>query len=183
MTRDELIALLSEPFYDNFADTVAARVMGEDAVELLYRTVVAPSEGLSRQVQHKVFFRGAYVLERISFAAPDRFEPFVETFCNRDFVACTDPSARRHFTKIMAHLLYGGLQPVAASLDAIAESAAQWAVEPGTKAAVRIWAVEVLTCCRERVDWVAESWDDILGMMAQDAPPSIMNRLRKCWRN
>lgn len=45
------------------------------------------------------------------------------------------------------------------------------AVDPGTKVAVRIWAVEVLKHCRERVGWVAEAWDDLVETMAHGATP------------
>lgn len=72
----------------------------------------------------------------------------------------------------MADLL-GRYTPDSSSLERIAETAAQWAVDPGTKVAVRIWAVEVLKHCRERVGWVAEAWDDLVETMAHGATPGI----------
>ena len=107
MTEAELVKSLSERFYSDFADTVARRV--RDAA-----------------------FRSAYVLEKIYFAAPDAFMPFAGAFCDRDFPACTDRSAQRHFAKIMADLL-GRYTPDSSSLERIAETAAQWAADPGTK--------------------------------------------------
>jgi len=56
------------------------------------------------------------------------------------------------------------------------------AADPGTKVAVRIWAVEVLKHCRERVGWVAEAWDDLVETMAHGATPGIECRMRKSWK-
>ena len=50
------------------------------------------------------------------------------------------------------------------------------------RSAVRIWAVEVLKHCRERVGWVAEAWDDLVETMAHGATPGIECRMRKSWK-
>ena len=181
MTEAELVKSLSERFYSDFADTVARRVRDAGAVGLLYEVVTSRYEGLPRAVGHKVAFRGAYVLEKIYFAAPDAFMPFAGAFCDRDFPACTDRSAQRHFAKIMADLL-GRYAPEPGDLERIAETAAGWAVSPEAKVAVKVWAVEVLKRCRERVGWVAELWDDIVETVALDATPGIESRMRKSWK-
>lgn len=181
MTETDLIKLLSERFYENFADKAAQRVLDADAAGLLYAVVTSPLEELPASVRHKVLFRGAYVLERIYFGSRERFMPFAGAFCRADFAACADASARRHFGKIMADLL-GRYTPDADSLDRIAEAAAEWAVDPGSKVAVRVWAVEVLKRCRDRIGWVAESWDDLVEAIALDATPGIENRMRKSWK-
>lgn len=172
--------MLSEPFSENFAERMAERVLREDAVGLLYG-LVTDGESLSRAVRHKVLFRGAYVLETLYFADPGSFAPYLDAFCSRDFAACADPSARRHFGKIMAHVLRD-YTPDAGALERIAGSAAEWAVDPGTKVAVRCWAMEVLMLCRGRVDWVSEVWEDMLEALAHDASPGIACRLRKSWK-
>ena len=181
MTREDLIRLLSERFRENFADETARTVLGADAVELLYDLVASRSGELPKSVRHKVLFRGAYVLERICFTRPERFMPRAEEFCRRDFAVCADASARRHFGKIMADLL-GHYDPEPGALERIAGAAAEWAVDPGAKVAVKVWAVEVLKCCRNRVGWVAESWDDIVEAVTADATPGLACRLRKSWR-
>lgn len=181
MTETDLIKLLSERFYENFADQAARRVLDADAVALLYAVVTAPPEGLPAPVRHKVLFRGAYVLERIYFGSRERFMPHAEVFCRRDFPACEDASAQRHFGKIMADLLTH-YEPGADALGPIAEAAAAWAVDPGSKVAVRVWAVEILKRCRSRIGWVAESWEDIMEAMAHDATPGIRSRMRKSRR-
>ena len=105
MTEAELVKSLSERFYSDFADTVARRVRDAGAVELLYRVATSSYANLPKPAGHKAAFRSAYVLEKIYFAAPDAFMPFAGAFCDRDFPACTDRSAQRHFAKIMADLL------------------------------------------------------------------------------
>ena len=169
MMEAELIKCLSERFYSDFADTVARRVRDAGAVGLLYEVVTSRYEGLSLAVRHKVAFRGAYVLEKIYFDAPDSFMPCAGKFCGTDFPACADPSARRHFAKVMADLL-GRYSPGRRDMERIAEAAA------------KIWAVEVLKHCRRRVGWVQEVWDDIVETMAHDATPGIEVRMRKNWR-
>ena len=160
MTEADLIRLLSERFHGNFADETARRVRDAGAVDLLYAVATAPHPELPGPVRQKVLFRGAYVLERIYFDAPEAFMPRAESFCRVDFAACANASAQRHFGKIMADLL------------------GRYAPESG----VKIWAVEVLKRCRERVGWVAESWDDIVETVALDATPGIESRMRKSWK-
>lgn len=180
MTETDLVKLLSERFYENFVDEAARAVLEADAVDLLYDLVAFRHGELPKPLRHQVLFRGAYVLERIYTTAPERFMPRAEEFCRRDFPACADPSARRHFGKIMVDLL-GRCTPEPEALERIAEAAAEWVVGPGAKVAVKVWAVEVLCRCRDRVGWVAESWDDIVGAVAADATPGIASRLRNSW--
>ena len=181
MTEAELVKSLSERFYSDFADTVARRVRDAGAVELLYRVATSPYANLPKPARHKVAFRSAYVLEKIYFAAPDAFMPFAGAFCDRDFPACTDRSAQRHFAKIMADLL-GRYTPDSSSLERIAETAAQWAVDSGTKVAVRIWAGEVLGHCRGRVRWGGGGRGGVGGARAHGATPGIECRMRKSWK-
>ena len=181
MTEADLIRLLSERFHGHFADETARRVRDAGAVDLLYAVATAPHPELPGPVRQKVLFRGAYVLERIYFDAPEAFMPRAESFCRVDFAACANASAQRHFGKIMADLL-GRYAPEPGDLERIAETAAGWAVSPEAKVAVKVWAVEVLKRCRERVGWVAESWDDIVETVALDATPGIESRMRKSWK-
>ena len=181
MTEADLIRLLSERFHGNVADETARRVRDAGAVDLLYEVATAPHPELPGPVRQKVLFRGAYVLERIYFDAPEAFMPRAESFCRVDFAACANASAQRHFGKIMADLL-GRYAPEPGDLERIAETAAGWAVSPEAKVAVKVWAVEVLKRCRERVGWVAELWDDIVETVALDATPGIESRMRKSWK-
>ncbi len=206
MTRAALIERLRGRFEADFATQTAAEVLAADAVGLLYEVAtaqcaelqraicraelpsaplrvgasrVAQGAKLSRVTRHQILFRSAYVLEKIYFADPEQFRPYVDRFLKTDFVACTDASARRHFAKIMADLLTYE-RPETACLERIAEIASDWAVAEDSKIAVRIWAVEILKSCR-RIPWVAELWPDLLEAMSHDASPGILRRMRS-WR-
>ncbi len=181
MTHEELTAVLTGPFCRHFADKTAARVLAEGDLAMLYETAVAPPASLSAAMRHRAAFRGAYVLERIYFSEPERFAPFAERFCRTDFPACANPGARRSLAKIMAHLLRTAA-PDDATLERIAACAAQWAIDPKTKIAVRIWCVEILRLCRERCPWIGELWDDLLATLSHDASPAIAARMRNGWK-
>lgn len=171
---------LAERFAEGFADDVAAEVLASDGVGALYLLATRPAEELPRPLRHKVLWRAAYVLERILFIAPERFEPFRERFLANDFAACADPGARRSFAKMAAHLLDKGL-PDDATLERVATAAAGWAAAPETKNAVRIWAMEILGRCRERLEWVDGVREDLLFILADDPSPAIVSRMKK-WR-
>lgn len=175
-----LRARLAERFAEGFADDMAAEVLAADAVGALYFLATCPAEELPRPLRHKVLWRAAYVLERILFTAPKRFEPFRERFLAGDFAACTDPGARRSFAKMAVHLLDKGL-PADAALERIATAAAEWAAAPETKNAVRIWAMEILDRCRKRLAWVDGVREDLLVILADDPSPAIVSRMKK-WR-
>lgn len=180
MTRGELMRLLMGDFRAHFADDLAARVLEAGALGALYAFAAEPCAGLSADGRHKLSFRSAWVLERIYFGARERFEPFADRFCRVDFPACTDPGARRHFGKIMADLL-PRRTPDPEVWNTVAETAAEWAVDPAAKVAVRIWAVEILKACRTRVPWVADSWDDLVGLQLNASSPGLRARWRNSW--
>nr|WP_295897853.1 hypothetical protein [uncultured Alistipes sp.] len=181
MGEAALQGLLSERTFPRFAEEVAREVRDSGAVEVLYGLITERAEALPRAVRHRILFRGAYVLERIFFETPELFEPCIDRFCSRDFPACSDESMKRHFGKIMARLLLD-YRPEEAVLERIAEAAARWAVEHRAKVAVRVWAVEVLLCCRGRVAWLTEIGDELLAAVGRDASPGIAVRMRKRWR-
>lgn len=181
MTAEELASRLTGDFGARFADNLAARVLEADALGCLYALATEPRAGLSVAGRHKLSFRSAYVLERIYFGARERFEPFADRFCRVDFHACTDPGARRHFGKIMADLLIRRT-PAPRIWNSVAETAAEWAVDPAAKVAVRIWAVEILNACRTRVPWVADSWDDLIETQLNASSPGLLARWRSRWQ-
>ena len=176
MTREELVGMLAARFCEDFAETMARRVLEADAVATLYAVAIGPAGSLPRPLRAKVAFRSAYVLERLYFRAPERFMPHADLFCERNFAAASGMSARRHFGKIMADLLLR-FRPSDGTLGRITEAAAEWAVDPSSPVAVKVWALDVLDRCRGRVAWVAETWDDLLETLAREATPGIAYRV------
>lgn len=181
MTEEELTALLLGRFSRDFVSRVARLVRLEAAFGTLYALATGAHAHLPSDRRHKLLFRSAWVADTLYFETPELLRPYAERFCATDFPACTDPSARRHFTKIMAHLL-GSYLPPRDVLDRIAEAAAEWALDPEAKVAVRIGAVEVLGRCRDRIPWVRDAWDDLLAALENEATPGISSRLRNSWR-
>lgn len=180
MTEADLIRLLSERFHGNFADETARRVRDAGAVDLLYEVATAPHPELPGPVRQKVLFRGAYVLEQIYFDAPRRSCPCRILLPGR-FRGVRQRQRAASFREDHGRPA-GTLCAESGDLERIAETAAGWAVSPEAKVAVKVWAVEVLKRCRERVGWVAESWDDIVEAVALDATPGIESRMRKSWK-
>lgn len=175
-----VIKLLTEKFYENFADEVAAKLScSPDYVEVLYELAANPPK-MDRSTEKVVMFRSAYVLNRICFDYPHLFEPYSERFFD-DFPHCRNESAKRHFGRIMAHLLKSHT-PTASQAELIAESAAAWLANPKAKVAVKLWAMEVLIALRERVEWLDEMWDDIIAVAIKHPTPAIESRMRNKWR-
>lgn len=86
MTRENLIERLVEPrFPVGFATTMARGVLADDAFDALYSLAVDSHDDLNREVRHRLYFRAAYVLERIFFIAPELFAPYVDDFFDADF--------------------------------------------------------------------------------------------------
>ena len=181
MTRDELTAVVTRPFRSDFAAVEGRRVLAEDAVALLYEMATDPPASLPRVLRERAAFRAAYILEWIFFSNPKTFAPYRERFCCEDFPRCASAGARRHFAKMMAHLL-PELPLDAATLDRIADAVARWAIDPATKVAVRIWCVEILKQCRTRCGWVNEMWEDLIATLSADESPAIAARMRNGWR-
>lgn len=76
--------MLAARFCEDFAETMARRVLEADAVATLYAVATGPAGSLPRPLRAKVAFRSAYVLERLYFRAPERFMPHADLFCERN---------------------------------------------------------------------------------------------------
>lgn len=177
MTREELIHLLTENFYDDFARTMAAKVVRENLVEELYLLAVSETP-LPKAQKEKLLFRAAYTLEFIFFNERMLFKPYENRFFH-DFINCTNSSAKRHFTKIMTHLLK---ESIPTNCEVIAEKCAEWAVDPTIRPAVKIGAVEVLFLLRGRVGWIDELLPEIIELLELKNRPSLECRIKR-WRN
>lgn len=203
MTQDTLIAALSDQFKENFAAEMAAFVIEHDCVELLYNLAaerydatahhavptnsVSPIASdtpstlqLSRAHRSKLTFRAAYTLETIYFYYPECFTKKMQRMFMSDFALTTNESAKRHFTKIMTHMLLS-TTPTRAQADKIAHAAALWATESKAKCAVVIGAINVLHALSGRVDWIREILPDMIDAMSIDPSPAIRVRIRE-WR-
>lgn len=179
MNEVELRGLLTGNFYQNFAATVCEAVVSGDAVDALYRLATNVDTSLPKMLRDKLSFRSAYALETLFFVHCQLFTPYAEQFCD-DFSRCTNNSAKRHFAKIMAHLLQE-YEPSRQQCEAIAESCVDWILDPKVRVAVKIGAVEVLRELHGTVEWVDDAMEDIMTMMRDSDLPSLRSRLRNDW--
>lgn len=178
LSREELIRRLSGPFFTGFADVVAREVLDAGAESELYLLATESAGGLPAALRQRIGFRSAYVLERICFAAPERFAPFAGDFLQRGFFLYCGAGAQRSFAKMAVHLLGKRVPDEEAVVEALAARAAEWAVDPRTKIAARVHAVEIVDLCRRWLPWAEQMWDDLLEVVAADPAPA----LRACMR-
>lgn len=182
MTQEVIIKMLLTQFYENFATQMPQTILQHSAMEQIYTLATAKFDkwGLSGDQIDKIVFRAAYTLETIYFNDRKEFDPFIARFM-ADFARTENGSARRHFTKMMVDLLNGQHSSKPHTQD-IAQAAAMWIVEPSTKVAVQVWAMEILFLLRQELDWLPGALADIMELLARDPSPAINSRIKK-WKN
>lgn len=180
MTGGDMIDLLSDDFYEDYAATKARIVADNDAVGVLYEVAagkVRPS--LPPVKREQLYFRAAYVLEVIFFDYPELFAPYTERFF-ADFPDTGNNSAKRHFAKIMAHLLKKR-KPGGEFCEKIAEACATWTTDSKIRVGVKVWAMEVLLLLKPDVDWIEELLPGILETLMRDPSPAAIAGWRR-WK-
>jgi len=178
MTKQEIISLLTADFYERFAEKCAGIITGSGSMEALFELM---EETISREDLRKVAFRAAYVVEYIYFSDIRQFEPYYGRFF-RIFPLVTNESVKRHFAKIMAHILKGDkYHATDADCEAVATACVDWIINKKVKVAVQIWAIECLFILQPRIEWVKEILEDVLQNLSVNPSPAMIVRLRR-WR-
>lgn len=172
-----MIAILLGNFYNDFAAEAAKIVLEKGELDHLYQLATGSTPNRTKAEKEKIVFRAAYILEYIYFHDNSHFKPYRSHFLE-DYPKTTNESAKRHFTKIMRDLLQQE-KPNRDSCHAIAEASASWILEPKTRVAVKIGAIEVLLLLKDEVEWIEEVLPEIIGTISREASPAIEVRLRK----
>ncbi len=200
MTKQEIISLLTADFYERFAEQSAGIITGSESMEALFelleetvRYSCSKKRGMdvnskdnylssiSREDLRKTEFRAAYVIEFIYFSDIRQFEPYYGRFF-RIYPLVKNESVKRHFTKIMAHILNGDkYHATDADCEAVATACVDWIINKRVKVAVQIWAIECLFILQPRIGWVKEILEDILLNLSVNPSPAMIVRLRR-WR-
>lgn len=200
MTKQEIISLLTADFYEKFAEQSAGIITDSGSMEALFElleeTVLYTCSkkrgvdfnskenylsSISREELRKVEFRAAYVVEYIYFSDIRQFDPYYGRFF-RIFPLVTNESVKRHFTKIMAHILSGDkYRATDADCETVATACVDWIINKKVKVAVQIWAIECLFILQHRVEWVKEILEEILQNLSVNPSPAMIVRLRR-WR-
>lgn len=200
MTKQEIISLLTEDFYERFAEQTANIIISSESMEALFELLEdaisfsgSRKEGsntrhnnnylksVSKEGLRKVEFRAAYVIEFIYFSDSKKFEHYYSRFF-KIFPIVTNESVKRHFTKIMADILSNGrYQANPADYEAIATSCIDWIINKKVRVAVQIWAIECLFILQHRVGWIKEILEEILQNLSLNPSPAMIVSLRR-WR-
>ncbi len=127
----------------------------------------------------QVAFRAAWALESAYFTGRDEFRPYAPRFID-DFCKVKNPSVHRHYTKMMADMLKEGIaRPDDAQASRIAETCFDRLIDPRTRVAVKIWAINILLALRPRVEWIAENLRAVLDDLSVDPSPAMTVTLRR----
>ncbi len=177
--REILIEQMGSRFYKDFAANNALKVIELDGVADLYLLATDNTLPLAKVQKQQIIFRSAYTLEYIYFNYPDLFTPFKERFLT-DFVLCQDPSAKRHFAKIMTDVLKFHTLDTE-QIEPIAEVVVDWISDPKVKVAVKVWSMAILKILRPELAWVDEIWVDLEEMMTHNLTPAISVRIKRGW--
>lgn len=173
--------LLLTRFYEDFAAQTAAIVVGEGLVGDLLPVVAGVQDlHLSLTDRQKAEFRAAYILETIYFKYPQSFAPYKKQVID-DFAVITSESAKRHYGKMVYHILNCDEIPDENKCNDIARTCVLWVTEPKVRVAVVIWAIEILLLLCAKVEWVQEVVDELLDTLSRNPTPAMMVRLRR-WR-
>ena len=191
MTKQEIKELLTRDFFEDFARQCATIIKAEGAEETLFELLcdlVGRDKGrlallgLYKSAEvNRAEFRAAYVFEYIYLSDPEFLETRVEEFTAL-FPQVKGESAKRHFSKIMAHLL-GRIDndKYHNQLEAVATSCVDWVINQKVRVAVVVWAVECLLTLKARYEWLPEILDEILDNLTENPTAGMKVRLKK-WK-
>ncbi len=128
----------------------------------------------------RVAFRASWALEWAYFNHKEAFVPYIPAFYE-NYLKIDNPSAHRHYTKMLCDMLRRGLfVPDAAQAGRIAEKTFDLLIGAETKSAVRVWAAEILYELSPRLDWVGEHLGEVLRQQMETIPtPAIVNHYGK----
>lgn len=127
---------------------------------------------------HTVAFHAAYAIEGAYMLEKNRFLEYAERFI-RDYPLVTDPSALRHYTKIMSDLLAAKLiSPNETEVDDIIEKSFDLLISEKVKPAVKVWSMEILYLLSDRRGWVTGALDETLHNITETGTgtAAILNR-------
>lgn len=165
MDRDAFRAVLAAPIEAGFGPRYGALV-GEHG---LWREAMA----LSLDPEAHVAFRASAALEYAYFRDPAALALHRDEFL-RLYLRLGNPSAWRHWSKILEHLLRTGrLTLTDAQAGRVAEATFALLIDPGVRVAVKVWAMEILYGLGGRLPWVDEQLGPTVRHLMADGSPGM----------
>ncbi len=130
----------------------------------------------------RIAFRASWGLECAYFLEPEAFLPHAGELVRR-FAATANPSARRHYAKMLSDLLRRrGYRLAAADTEAVVEVCFSLLIDERTLVAVKVWVMEILVDLAPAHDWIADELRHTLLAQIPAASPGLANHARKVLR-
>ena len=170
MTEKELAAELKGNFTKGFAGRYGRLIAEHD--------LFGDALSLGLDSDPSVAFHASYALERAFFIAPEAFERHIGHFV-RNYLAIVNPSACRHYSKMMAWLLD---RKRIEQRRQIAETTFDRLIDPSVRPAVKVWSMEILDILSAELPWVEEQLYDTICWLMRDDGPALRNRGAKICR-
>ena len=168
MTEKELAAELKGNFTKGFAGRYGKLIAENDLFGF------ALNLGLDRDPA--VAFHASYALERAFFIAPEAFGRHIGHFV-RNYLAIVNPSACRHYSKMMAWLLdRRRIELTDSQRQQVAEATFDRLIDPSVRPAVKVWSMEILDSLSAELPWVEEQLYDTICWLMRDDGPALRNR-------
>lgn len=166
MTERQFTDLLDTPLDDFDVKRVAAGIVRDGLF----------GAALSAGLDPERAFRASYALEHAALSDPEGFAPYHGRFVD-NFHAVTNPSAHRHYAKIMAVLLRKGrLRLTDEQAQQVAETTFDRLIDPRTKPGVRVWTMDILEILSARLPWIAEPLYDTIRRLTETGSPALCSR-------
>ena len=177
MTREQLIEGCLTVFVPNFAKTWAEQVISTQSLPILWEIIEEREVlRLSKPDLEKLEFRSAYILEAVYLKNPTLFEPFINSFFEL-FPKVTNGSMRRHFAKICFLAIKKGNNPP--NSEAIATACADWIIDPATRIAVNVWALDILIELNKTEKWIDDLLPEVIASLSKNPSAGMIVRLRR----
>jgi hypothetical protein len=132
----------------------------------------------------QVGFRAAWLLDTTVLANPVRYVNNLEYFVTR-MAQVTNPSCKRHYTRIMMNLTAPGapeairLKLASIDMEKVVEQCFDWLIDPKVKVAVKVFAADTLFNLCNRYDWIKDELANQVEFMLRDGGPAIQVRGKK----
>ena len=116
------------------------------------------------------------------FIAPEAFGRHIGHFV-RNYLAIVNPSACRHYSKMMAWLLdRRRIELTDSQRQQVAEATFDRLIDPSVRPAVKVWSMEILDSLSAELPWVEEQLYDTICWLMRDDGPALRNRGTKICR-
>ena len=177
MTREKLIAACIAGFIPDYAKYWAEQVVEKQSLQTLWELIEESDKlGLSKEDLEKFEFRSAYILETVYCQYPKLFYPYLYRFFEK-FPIITNGSMKRHFAKIGFFAIKQGNCPH--NIEAIATACADWIIDPKTRVAVKVWALDILIEFTKTEKWIKDLLPEVIEALSKNPSAGMSVRLRR----